>query len=680
MIINATDKDKLWRRRIWAAWCLLAVLLGPAGGARTLKAQDNGPYLKIAVETYQQKVYASWLGQIVGNTYGLPHENAYIDEPGPETFPFGYGPRLQQLRDVDGAFSDDDTDVEYMYLLQMEKYGAEPTYAQLAGAWKHHIRERVWLANRAALGLMHVGYSPPLTGYKQYNPHWFQIDPQLVNEIWAITAPGMVHYAAGKSEWAARITSDDWGVEPTIHYGAMFAAAFFESDIYRLIDIGTAALPAGSRFAQTVEDMKALYKAHPTDWKAARATMAERYYQHEPADTKTIWNANLNGACGILALLYGQGDFQKTLDMAVVMGFDADNQTATMCGLIALINGMEAIPDELLFPITGWEQPFNDRYINVSRYDLPDAGIHDMALRTAMQGERIILMNGGKKITEDGKDYYVIKRAASFQAPLELPEGPDLRIEVGKPVSYRMAIVGDGDDVQWRVADGSLPEGLQFDKGNIVGTTSQPGNYRLLIAAQRGTQQATRELKVRVTGPNLALQATRVLSNVSRLDIAARDSLWLTVPYSLYANDVEAIRDGNVAGEGSTYYSIDGTHEPKVDYYGYQWREPIKVGSVVFYTGAMEEIAGWFTSLSVEYKDGKGGWKRVKNMKISPTLVEGNAPYDKPHFVMYTLNFEPLEATAIRIIGNAGGGEHWYGKPAYFTSISELEIYGPIPN
>ena len=77
---------------------------------------------------------------------------------------------------------------------------------------------------------------------KTYNPHWFQIDPQLVNEIWAVTAPGMVDYAATKSDWAARITKDGWGIEPTIHYGAMYAAAFFEPDINKLIDIGLGAL------------------------------------------------------------------------------------------------------------------------------------------------------------------------------------------------------------------------------------------------------------------------------------------------------------------------------------------------------------------------------------------------------------------------------------------------------
>jgi ADP-ribosylglycohydrolase len=369
-------------------------------------------------EEYADKVYAAWLGQIIGNIYGLSYEFQFIDEPGPDNFPYGFGDSLERVEEANGAFSDDDTDIEYMYLLQMEKHGIEPTYRQLADAWKYHVRDRVWVANRNALTLMHAGYSPPVTGNRNYNPNWFQIDPQLVNEIWAVTAPAMLDYAAQKSDWAARITNDDFGVEPTVHYAAMYSAAFHEKDIHRLIDIGTAALPEGSRFAATVEHMKRLYKKYPDDWQKARKVMADTYYGTFDYN-RNAWaavDAILNGAAGILALMYGEGNFQRTLDIASALGFDADNQAATMCGLLGVIGGSESIPEDLLYPLGRgrWEQPFNDIYQNVSRYDLPDASIRDMAARTAAQGEKIILANGGRIISEDGVDYYEIDTTASF--------------------------------------------------------------------------------------------------------------------------------------------------------------------------------------------------------------------------------------------------------------------------
>lgn len=676
---------KTWRQGIdWTVcirWYVVPWVMGchvvtTAFAVTDYTTEQQDDYMKISVVDYQQKVYASWLGQMVGNFYGLPHENAYIEEAGPEAFPFGYTKGMvEQFIRHDGGFSDDDTDIEYLYMMQMEKHGVEPTYAQLADAWKYHIMERVWLANRAALGLMHVGLTPPFTGMKACNPHWFQIDPQLVNEVWAVTAPGMVDYAVQKSEWAARITNDDWGVDPTIHYAAMYAAAFFESDVYKLIDIGTEALPEGSRFAETVGDMKALYNKYPNDWKTARKEMAEKYYHREPMETKTIWNANLNGACGILALLYGGGDFQKTLDMAVVMGFDADNQTATMCGLVALINGEASIPGNLLFPVPNWDQPFNDRYINITRHDMPSAGIRDIASRMASLGEQVIIGNGGKRITEGGKDYYLISKAANFISPLELPIGPDMLVEVGKPVHLPVAITGSQLGLQWEVLKGRLPQGLRFEDGYFIGTPEVSGQYVVEVQVAQSNQKLSRELKLVVLGHNQAHDAVEILANVNKVDVAARDSLWLTVSYETYANDIETIRDGVTNGSGSTFYSIDGSSAPKSDYYGYRWTTPVNIDFVVYHTGAMEEISGWFTSIDVEYQDDSGSWKSVEGLVVSPQLPEGNQPYNKPHFVAYQFAFKPVRSTAICLVGQAGGGKHWNGNTAYFTSISELGMY-----
>jgi hypothetical protein len=570
--------------------------------------------LRISVEDLQEKVYASWLAQIIGNIYGLPHENAYIDEPGPDEFPYGYRENIDLLKEVDGAFSDDDTDIEYIYLLTMEKYGPEPTYSQIKDAWLHHIRQRVWLANRAALGAMHFDFSPPVTGLKDFNPHWFQIDPQLVNEIWATISPGMVKYAVSKSAWAARVTNDGWGIEPTMHYGAMYAAAFFESDINKLIDIGTTSLPEGSRFAVTVEDMKKLYIKFPDDWKKARAEMSEKYYIDEPLDTKTIWNANLNGAAGILALLYGQGDFQKTLDLSCAMGFDADNQAATMAGLLGIILGTEGLPKELLYPVEGWDEPFNDFYKNVSRYDMPDASLKDMAGRMVVQAEKIILGYGGKKITENGLDYYLINPEAEFVAPLEFPGAPNPYIEAGKNVNYHFYISGGKAPFEWSVETGQLPEGLILSDGVLSGVAEKEGVYPVKLKIVSEGKSTSQGFTIVVRGRNLAETAGKIISNVTVPDTEVRDKMWLTVGRSLYASSVEVINDGIRIGNGSTFYSITSDLNSKIDYYGYEWPVEQTIGLIGYHTGSMEESGGWFTSLGVEFRNDAGNWEPVDSL------------------------------------------------------------------
>lgn len=639
--------------------------------------------VKISGEEYKDKVYASWLGQCIGNIYGLPHENRYIEKPGPEEFPYHYRGGLKNyMKEINGVFSDDDTDIEYMYLLTMEEKGVEPTYGDLAERWKHHVRERVWLANRAALAAMHYGYTPPVTGDKKYNPHWFQIDPQLINEIWAVTAPGMIEYAVKKSGWAAQIMDDDWGIEPTIHYAAMYAAAFFESDIHKLIDIGTRALPSNSRFAKTVEDMKALYRKYPDEWKKAREEMAKKYYHNEPLDTKTIWNANLNGACGILALLYGDGDFQKTLDLACAMGFDADNQAATMSGLMGVVLGTDGIPHDLIYPFPDlkWDEPFNDLYKNVSRYDMPDASLKDMAKRMAKQGEKIILKYGGKKITESGEEFYLINTKAEFIAPLEFPGAPMPYIEMGKEVEYNFYVSGGKPPFKRKVLSGSFPEGIQFKDGTISGIPVSPGVYPVVLQLEdRSNKKARKEFKLVVRGNNMSKTAKKILSNVRHTATEKRDSMWLTVPRSLYADDVEAIRDDRRFGDGSAFYSITDNRSSDFDFYGYEWDELRTIGLIGYHTGCVEENGGWFTSLDVEYRDEEGRWKPVDDLLIYPPLPEGKERFNKPHFVEYLLAFKPVKTTAIRMIGKAGGVEHWFSKFTHFTSITELSVHGALP-
>lgn len=636
--------------------------------------------VKIKVSEYREKVFASWLGQCIGNVYGLPHENKYIDQPGPSTFPYGYSANAKRLKETGGVFSDDDTDIEYLYLLAMEKHGAEPTLEQLAQLWKYHVRDRVWLANRAALAAIQHGYTPPVTGSALYNPHWFQIDPQLINEIWAVTAPGMVEYAAQKTAWASRIMDDRWGIEPAVHYGAMYAAAFFESDVEKLIDIGTGALPPGSRFAGTVEKMKSLYRQYPQDWHKARAEMARLYYLDEPAGSKTIWNANLNGAAGILALLYGRGDFQKTLDLACAMGFDADNQAATMSGLIGLIGGRKGLPDSLLFPFPelGWKEPLNNFYKNVTRHDMPDASLSDMAARMAAQGEKIILAHGGRRVVENGEDYYVIDTGAKFAPPLELPAGPMPYLEAGERADFEFPISSAPGPVKWSLK-GDLPKGLRFRDGKLAGNPRHAGVSRVTVEAAQGGRRARREFVLVVRNRNLSRDAERVLASVERTDTAKRDAMWLTVSRSLYAPDISILRDGRRLGDGSTFYSITEDPKHESDFYGYEWPRPQSIGLIGYHTGSMEENGGWFTSLNVEYKDDAGSWKSVEGLVVTPPLAKGDEPFNKPHFVEYLLAFEPVRTKAIRMTGGAGGAKHWKSEFTCFTSISELGVYGPLP-
>ena len=446
--------------------------------------------------------------------------------------------------------------------------------------------------------------------------------------------------------------------------------------------------------------MKALYKKYPNDWKKARKEMARKYYVNEPDDTKTIWNANLNGACGVLGMLYGQGDFQKTLDLNCAMGFDCDNQAATIAGLLGIVLGLDGIPRDLLFPFPelNWPKPLNDSYKNVTRHDMADASLEDMAKRMVMQGEKIILKHGGKKVTENGQEFYLINTEAKFVAPLEFPAGPRPLIEVGKAMKCDLTLFGGKPPYTWKIESGDLPDSLRFADGTISGVAAVAGVYSITVSVQEQTGQTLKQpVNLIVRGTNLAPKAAKVLANVLETDTAKRDAMWLTVPRSLYADKVkDIIHDGKRLGDGQTFYSISsdltGQTKSKTDFYGYEWAQPQMVGLLGYHNGSVEEMGGWFNSLNVEYRDEQGKWQPVKGLVISPPLPKLLSPekepknkFNKPNFVEYLLAFEPVKTTAIRMIGETAEVDHWTIHwpdrvyVSHFTSITELSAHGPLP-
>lgn len=631
---------------------------------------------KISKTELKDKIAGAWIGQMVGNIYGLPFENKFVDEPAPESrFPFGYTKNIDKLQKYNGAFSDDDTDVEYIYLLLMEKYGVEPTYANMREGWMYHIRDRVWLANRATLGLMHLGFTPPFTGDENLNPHWYQIDPQLINEIWAYTAPGMISYAAGKSDWAARITSDSWAVSPTVLYGAMYADAFFCKDIRKLITRALKELPADDRYAIAVKEMIALYDKYPKDWVKARQIMAKKYYIDEPAMTKTIWNANLNGLCGILAMLYGEGDFQRTLDLSCAMGFDCDNQAATISGLLGVMYGAKSLPESLTKPIEGWEKPFNDRYINITRFDMPDASIEDMIERTYNKAIELVCAKGGKV----KGDMVYVNPKAQFIPPMEFCIGPNPDLEIGQPTDYSFACRTNAD-FKWELVKGKLPAGVTFQNGKLAGTPTEAGKYPITLQLSANNQNSiTKDFELLVKTKNIAPKADTIYANIRKLNEEVLDSCWITFGKPMYATNVEVINDGVKDGVGSVFYSLAAkSNLPKIDYFGYGWKEEHNINMLVLDMGCLEEFGGWFTSLNIQYLGNDGHWYDVGKFKSTPTLPETDIVFFQPPFAQYVLEFPAVKTKGIRVLMDAKVQEHWHKytkNVSSFISITELGVY-----
>ncbi len=172
-------------------------------------------------------------------------------------------------------------------------------------------------------------------------------------------------------------------------------------------------LPEDSPYKRGMLDVMKWHDQY-VDWRMTRQLIHENYY-HYVDDFKVpepYVSSVVNGLAGVMAILYGRGDFLGTVGIAVSAGYDCDNQAATCGGLLGIINGTDGIPEDLLLNIasrTQWEVPFNDTYINYSRDNLPNFNrISDIVDRILTIAEEAILKNGGKKMENESGILYQI--------------------------------------------------------------------------------------------------------------------------------------------------------------------------------------------------------------------------------------------------------------------------------
>ena len=307
-----------------------AVLLAACGSNET---QSTIELAELDEAAYLNAVHGSWQATMVANHSGLPVEGIWLDEPGP-------GDSIDLVL-LDQWSTDDDTHVEWLDLHILETHGPDPTYEQIRDEWVDHLNGDIWVATLRARELMGEGVVPPQTGSPELNPEGaWAMDAQLETELFGLLSPGDPAEARRQARRFGSITSSGPALDASAFYAHMYAMAFFEADVPALIADARASEPTDSITAPIVDDVLGWVEDNPDDWRATRALIGDKY------DTDPEWWASrVNFAVTIMALSYGEGDLDQTVNIAGLAGWDADNNMTTSAGLIGLIAGFDALPE-----------------------------------------------------------------------------------------------------------------------------------------------------------------------------------------------------------------------------------------------------------------------------------------------------------------------------------------------
>ena len=240
-----------------------------------------------------------------------------------------------------GFGPDDDTSYQIVGLNVLEKCGPDISCKQLGREWCDHLPaiDKV-LAEGLALERMRSGIEPPESGR---HPIGEAIGGQMKGEIWGLICPGNPKLAAEYARRDGVVAHCDNGVYGEQFIAAMISTAFEEKDVRKIIETALKQIPADSKYAETVRWVIEMHDAGK-DWREARNAVVKKYPNAcNPvyADTGIV----------TLVLLYGGGDFEKTITMAACCGSDTDCDTASVGALVGCIIGASAIPAKWIDPI-----------------------------------------------------------------------------------------------------------------------------------------------------------------------------------------------------------------------------------------------------------------------------------------------------------------------------------------
>ena len=361
----------------------------------------------ITLEEYRDKMKGAWVGQMVGVSWGQPTEFKWKDEIVPEDkVPVWTSDFPRRM-----AYGNDDLYVEMTFLRTLEEFGIDASIRQ-AGIDFANSEYSLWCANAAGRVNLRRGIAPPDSSHPKYNKCPNDIDYQIEADYAGIISPGCPQEAIRLGNVFGRLMNYGDGVWAGQFVGAMYAEAFFTSDVNALLDAGLAAIPAGSDYAKMVHNVRQWHRENPGDWMKCWEKIRANYSKKAGADIRDSNGAidvRLNGACIVLGLLYGEGDLDKSIVLSMRCGWDSDCNPSNVGGILMTVRGFKALPAKYV------EKLDYERNFSFTAYNLPS--LFAVCEKLARQ---VVVRNGGRvEKGPDGAERFVIPMKKPVPNPFE---------------------------------------------------------------------------------------------------------------------------------------------------------------------------------------------------------------------------------------------------------------------
>lgn len=340
-------------------------------------------------ESLMDKIKGGWAGQTIGVTYGGPTEYQYVGITIPDSvnLPWYEGYLKETMIKVPGLF--DDLYMDLTFLDVFDKYGLNVSVDSLANRFAY-ADFPLDQANQAARYNIVQGMKAPQSGYWKNNPHADDIDFQIEADFIGLMSPGMPNSAAKIADKVGHIMCYGDGYYGGVYVANMYALSFTQSDIKEVVKDALRGIPVKSQFYQCINDVINWYQEDPSNWRSAWNKLEAKWNNDLcPDGAHAIFNidAKMNSAYIIIGLLYGEGDFGRTIDIATRCGQDSDCNPSSAGGILGTLLGYKSIPSH-------WK--LGTREIEDLNFQYTDISLNKAYTMTLNLAKQQIKKNGGK--------------------------------------------------------------------------------------------------------------------------------------------------------------------------------------------------------------------------------------------------------------------------------------------
>lgn len=317
-------------------------------------------------EDYIERTYAGWLGKIIGIRLGSPIEgwpNEQIQKI--------YGEIKDYLVDYKDYAADDDSNGPLFFVRAIHDYAHQIdhiTEKEMGNTWLNYAPENhafFWWGGygisteHTAYYNLKSGLVAPRSGSIEQNGLACaeQIGGQIFSDCWGFVAPGNPKLAAEYARKMARVSHDGEALHGAMFVAGCISAAYEETDIMKVIEIGLDLIPKDSEYARVLNDVIHFY--HNDTRKNWRDCLKYIHANYGYDKYLGVCHIIPNAAVMMLSMLYGEGDFTKTQCICNMCGWDTDCNAGNVGSIMGVLVGINQIEDK-------WVKPINDLLLSSS--------------------------------------------------------------------------------------------------------------------------------------------------------------------------------------------------------------------------------------------------------------------------------------------------------------------------